>query len=121
MGGMMAGEERSQSPEGGRMAKLFISYRRSDSQAIARLIRDRLVDAGYDAFMDVEIPPGVDFREHIRKVLNKADVLIAIVGPKWLRTKPPKRLRDREAADHVAAEIEAAFENKLKIIPVLVN
>jgi hypothetical protein len=47
------------------MARIFISYRRSDSQATAGRIYDRLTRefGGHDVFMDVDhIPPGVDFR-----------------------------------------------------------
>jgi hypothetical protein len=48
------------------MAKIFISYRRADSQQISGRIHDRLVSAfgKRNIFKDVDdIPPGMDFRE----------------------------------------------------------
>ena len=54
------------------MAKIVISYRRSDSAAIAGRIRDRLAAQYGDQsiFMDIEnIPFGEDFRTHIRDTL----------------------------------------------------
>jgi hypothetical protein len=51
------------------MAKIVISYRRSDSDAIAGRIRDRLAShfGEESLFMDIDnIPFGTDFREHIK-------------------------------------------------------
>src|SRR5438105_2184501 len=70
----------------GRMAKIVISYRRSDSDAIAGRIRDRLASHfGEDSlFMDIDnIPFGTDFRQHIKSALLSSDVVIVVVGPKW--------------------------------------
>lgn len=67
------------------MAKVVISYRRSDSDAIAGRIRDRLASHfGEDSlFMDIDnIPFGTDFREHIKNAMLSSDVVIVVVGPK---------------------------------------
>src|SRR5262249_62171790 len=69
------------------MPKVFLSYRRSDASAIAGRIFDRLVVYyGREAvFMDVDnIPIGTDFRKHIGGFLHQCDILLAIVGTKWL-------------------------------------
>ena len=69
------------------MSKIIISYRRSDSAATAGRIYDRLIDRYGEAsvFMDVDkIPFGIDFRHHIQEVLRDADVLLAVVGTRWL-------------------------------------
>jgi hypothetical protein len=69
------------------MSKIVVSYRRSDSQAIAGRIVDRLIAqfGEQSVFMDVDnIPFGIDFRQHIQSVLAQAEVLIAVVGPDWL-------------------------------------
>ena len=69
------------------MAKIIISYRRSDSQAMAGRIFDRLSGHYGEAaiFMDIDaIPFGIDFRKHIGDVLRQCDVLIAVVEPHWL-------------------------------------
>ena len=106
------------------MAKIIISYRRSDSAAIAGRIRDRLVGRyGAEAvFMDIEnIPFGQDFRTHIRDTLLQSDVLIAILGPKWLgrgKTASPRILNE---TDPVRIEIETALQGAIPIVPVLVD
>ena len=72
------------------MAKIAISYRRSDSQDITGRISDRLVQHfGKDTvFRDIDsIPPGADFRQHISHVLDESDMLLAIVGPRWLGSR----------------------------------
>jgi len=106
------------------MSKIIVSYRRSDSQAIAGRIVDRLTDHfGPDAvFMDVDsIPFGVDFRDHIHSVLSQSDVLLAIVGPNWLGTDAKRHRRIDDEDDPVRVEIETALTQKLLVIPVLVN
>ena len=70
------------------MPKLAISYRRGDSAQIAGRIRDRLVARyGEDSvFIDTyNVPLGANFPQHIREVWSKTDVLLALIGPGWLR------------------------------------
>src|SRR6266852_1879376 len=103
------------------MPKLIISYRRDDTAGIAGRIRDRLVTEFGDesVYMDVDnIPPGVDFRDHIQRALSEVDVLIAVIGPKW---KGPSGERIYDPTDPVRVEIEAALEKKLHIVPALVS
>jgi hypothetical protein len=69
------------------MANIIISYRRSDSAAIAGRIRDRLAEYyGADAvFMDIDsIPFGIDFREQIQQAVAKNNIMLALIGPKWI-------------------------------------
>src|SRR5579863_9809291 len=107
------------------MSGIAISYRRSDSSAIAGRIFDRLVSRyGRDAvFMDIEnIPFGIDFRDHIRSVLLKADVLLVVIGRSWAGADPSSGLRRiLEEADPVRAELEVALERNMPLIPVLVD
>jgi len=72
------------------MANIFISYRRSDSAAIAGRIRDRLAQYyGADAiFIDIDsIPFGIDFRQQIQEAMTKNDLVLALIGPKWIGSK----------------------------------
>jgi hypothetical protein len=71
------------------MPHIAISYRRGDSAQIAGRIRDRLVARyGEDSvFIDVyNVPLGAEFPQHLREVWSKADVLLALIGPAWLRS-----------------------------------
>jgi hypothetical protein len=105
------------------MPRITISYRRDDSLDITGRIFDRLADHfGREAvFRDIDsIPPGVDFRRHIDRVLDESDIILAIVGPRWLG--PDKEeLRLASPADPVRLEIETALRKDKPLIPVLVS
>src|SRR5215475_1217553 len=106
------------------MPKIVVSYRRSDSQAMAGRIYDRL-SAHYgdeSVFMDIDkIPVGTDFRQYVRNELRQADVLLAIIGPHWLESRDDGRKRISERADPVRIEIETALEGGIPVVPVLVD
>ena len=106
------------------MSKISISYRWQDSSPMARLICDRLSTRyGSDSvFMDVEkIQPGEDFRKHIAEALQECDVLIVIVGKKWLGQRKSGHTTINDESDWVRIEVETALERNIKIIPVLIN
>ena len=93
------------------MPNIMISYRRDDSEAITGRIFDRLVaHYGKEAvFQDIDsVPLGVDFREHINTFLNTSDIVLAVVGPKWVGPRAGLS-RLANAADPVRVEIEGAL------------
>lgn len=105
--------------------QIFISYRRSDSADIAGRIYDRLVDRfGRDpVFKDVDsIPLGLDFKVYLDEQVGRCDVLLAIIGDRWLDaddSKGRKRLEDPK--DFVRIEIESALDKGISVIPLLVR
>jgi len=104
--------------------KLLISYRRSDSDAIAGRIRDRLALQYGDSsiYMDIDtIPFGVDFRTHIMTALNEIDVLIAIIGTEWLGLDDEGHRRIDSQDDPIRMEIETALKRGISVFPVLVR
>jgi hypothetical protein len=106
------------------MPKILISYRRADSSAIAGRIADRLAHHyGEDSvFMDVDsIPIGIDFRTHIDETLQRADVVLAVIGRNWLGQDAGGAVRMKEKTDAVRVEVETALRNRVRIIPVLVD
>ena len=62
---------------------------------------------------------GVDFREHINTVLNTSDIVLAVVGPKWVGPRAGLS-RLANAADLVRVEIEGALGRNVPLIPILV-
>ena len=91
---------------------------------MAGRIRDNLAAYyGNDSiFIDVDnIPIGTDFREHIRKAFGDQDMLIAVVGQKWLGPRKGGRARIQEDTDPVRVEIEMALQSGMPLVPVLVN
>lgn len=104
---------------------LFISYRREDSREITGRICDRLnAEFGRETvFRDIDsIPAGVDFREHIKTTIGGCQVLIAIIGDRWLtavNAKGEQRLEQTD--DPLRLEIETALKAQIPVIPVLVK
>jgi formylglycine-generating enzyme required for sulfatase activity len=104
--------------------KIAISYRRADTEVMAGRIRDRLADRyGENAvFMDIDnIPFGKDFRVHISEAIVQSDVLLVIVGQRWLGAGRGGARRMDEETDFVRLEVETAMKNAVPIIPVLVG
>ena len=107
------------------MPKIFISYRREDRETESHLICKRLKSQfGADSvFIDVDaIPPGVDFRKHLNDEVSKCDVLLAVIGARWLDAKGEDgRRRIDDEGDFVRLEIEAALKRKILVVPVVVG
>jgi TIR domain len=105
------------------MSKIVISYRRADSEAMAGRIRDRLANEfGEDSvFMDIDsIPIGVNFRDYIAEALKDTDILLVIIGQRWLGDQGG-RARIQNPTDPVRVEVETAFQLKIPLWPVLIN
>jgi hypothetical protein len=102
--------------------KIMLSYRRADSAAIAGRIFDRFVrHFGADGvFMDIDnIPFGIDFRERIKAELGSSDVIVVIMGLRWLSDGGLRRIDNEN--DLVRIEVETALHRRIPVIPVLVD
>jgi TIR domain len=102
--------------------KVFLSYRRADTQHVAGRAADRLADR-FELFMDMDtIPPGVDFTDYVRRAVGNCDVLLAFIGERWLSmTDSTGRRRIDDPQDWVVQEITAALHRGVPVIPVLVD
>ena len=105
--------------------KIFISYRREDARADARLVDQRLrtTFGGDRIFFDVDtIQKGRDFRKVLAEALDSSNVLLAIIGPTWLTaTDNTGRRRIDDPSDFVRLEIANALKRDIAVIPVLVG
>ncbi len=105
--------------------KIFISYRREDTSGESGRLKDNLelIFGKENIFYDVEtLEAGLNFDQSIAKALNESKVLLAMIGPHWLKvtdSKGVKRLVNPE--DWVRKEIAEALRRGLRVIPVLVN
>jgi hypothetical protein len=102
--------------------KVFISYRRSDTQDLAGRIADwlRTTPGVTGVFLDVSaIEPGADFTERIAAALAEAPVCIVLIGPAW--RGPPDTARIFDPADFVRREVSIMLARGLRIIPVLAS
>jgi hypothetical protein len=65
------------------------------------------------------IEPGLDFVEAIDRALSETEVMLVVIGPKWLGEGPGARLH--RPGDYVRLEIEAGLRKPdMRVIPVLV-
>lgn len=107
------------------MPKIFLSYRRDDSAGYAGRVAERLFQAFGHAsvFRDIDdIKPGLDFTEEIGRAVGNCDVLIALIGPRWLDAADSTgRRRLDNPQDFVRIEIGSALERKIRVTPVLVQ
>lgn len=105
--------------------RIFINYRRVDSDGYAGRIFDRLAaHFGEEAvFMDVDtIEAGLDFVQVLEDAVQSCDVIIVLIGRQWLKVKDnrgERRLDNPE--DFVRIEIVAALNRDIRVIPVLVG
>ncbi|MFD4439995.1 toll/interleukin-1 receptor domain-containing protein [Nocardia sp. NPDC058519] len=105
--------------------RVFLSYRREDTQGTARHLRERLVDRlGADrVFMDIDsIEIGVDFTKAIVDAVSVSDVFLALIGRRWVSVvdEQGQRRLDR-SGDFVVLEIATALARGIRVIPVLVD
>jgi TIR domain len=107
------------------MTGIFINYRRDDAPGVAGRLYDHLAKSfsRRDLFIDVDaIKPGLDFVKQLDTQVSQCDVLLALIGPHWLKAEDEQggqRLQgDR---DYVRIEIAAALKRDIPVIPVLIN
>ncbi len=107
------------------MGGVFISYRREDSQGEALHLFDDLKEHfGSDrVFMDVTgIDPGKDFRKVIEKAVTTCDVLLLMIGRKWIDVVDREgKPRLDDPSDFVRIETAAALHRDIPVIPILVQ
>ena len=104
--------------------QIFISYRHDDASYPAGRLYDRLLARlpNNHIFIDVDLEPGIDFVEAIETSVGSCDVLIALIGKRWLLSPDEggkRRLDNQE--DFVRLEIATALRRKIRVIPLLVD
>ena len=101
------------------MAKIFISYRREDAGFAVDQVHAALkpyAATADDIFVDVDnIPPGVDFIEHLNKYVDQCDVMLVAIGPNW------KTVRLEDPDDFVRIEISSALARGIPVVPLLLG
>jgi hypothetical protein len=106
-------------------AAIFISYRHADSRSATErlyeaITRELAADQVY--LDDVSTAAGDDWEPALRSAVAGARLVIAVIGPNWLRAADPwgRRLLDIED-DWVRYELEAALASGTAVLPVLVD
>jgi hypothetical protein len=105
------------------MNKLFISYRREDTQRFARRLQKTLDEefSNEGVFLDEGgISGGKDYVEVIRSSIKNAYVFIPIIGEKWLKISGDSgKPRINEKKDVLHREIALALKKEIAIVPIL--
>jgi hypothetical protein len=103
--------------------RIFISYRRQETAYPAAWLYERVAAhfGREQVFKDVDsIVLGDDFAEVIANAVGSCDVLLALIGDRWLMiTNEDGRRRLDDPDDFVRLEIETALERNIRVIPVL--
>jgi hypothetical protein len=105
--------------------QIFVSYRREDSSGTTGRLFDHLTRRFPRSriFIDVDsIEPGEDFQKNIEQAVASCDVLLAVIGKRWLFSSDSgaKRLLDNPE-DFVRFELVTALKRNIRVIPVLVE
>jgi hypothetical protein len=103
---------------------IFISYRRDDSAGYTRAIYDQLAKrfTKERIFMDVDtIEPGLPFDEVINQAVGHCEILLAMIGKRWMEQQPGVGPRINDEKDFVRLEIATALLRNVRVIPVLLD
>jgi tetratricopeptide (TPR) repeat protein len=103
--------------------KLFINYRREDTDDLAGRLYDRLTAefGAENIFKDVDsIRPGQNWRVVLEQSVGGCDVVLALIGRHWLTCQDKQgRPRLQSDEDWVRFELEAAQRARRVVLPVL--
>jgi TIR domain len=102
--------------------KIFISYRRDDDPSAAARVNDALGQRFGKAnlFIDVDnLFAGQRFDKELENALSLCDVLIVIMGPRWLELLKAKSSSGER--DYVREEISGALQRGIVIIPARIG
>lgn len=102
--------------------KIFISYRRNDTQYQVDDLYDILIQNGVakeSIFKDIEsIGVGENYEDAIDQALEACDVCLVAIGPNWVSEENKARLHSKD--DYVQKEIaKALIKKKVLVVPVL--
>jgi hypothetical protein len=104
--------------------RLFISYRRADTQNTARAMKEFLdgTPRVQEVFLDFdEIPAGKDFVDAINAAIRKSDAAVVLMGEGWVGPQADGTRRIDAPADFVRLEVAAMLAGGHKVVPVLVD
>jgi len=107
-----------------RTAQVFISYRRDDAAGYARAVYAELArEFGAERiFIDVDdIAAGQAFDKAIRREVGAAQVLLALIGRRWLGERDGAPARIHDVDDFVRIEVATGLARGMRVIPLLLD
>ena len=113
-----------------RFPRVFLNYRRIDSQDSADRIFERLVAwvPKNNVLMDVDkrsIVPGLPVKPQLERLVNSCDIMLVLIHNRWLAEFVERSAKHEsgDILDYVRIEIKAALDRKelMPIVPVLLG
>lgn len=105
--------------------KVFLSYRRADSQATAGRLAQFLdaIPAVDEVFLDVDgISPGENFESRIQNTLAQVSHVFVLIGPQWAGPAGAGgRTRLFDDDDMVRREVRLALASPVRLVPLLLD
>ena len=105
--------------------KVFLSYRRADSQATAGRMAQFLdaIPAVEEVFLDVDgISPGENFESRIGQTLAQVSHVFVLIGPQWAGPAGAgSKTRLFDADDMVRREVQLALASQVRLVPLLLD
>lgn len=106
-------------------SRIFVSYRRADTQQAAGRLADDLGQhfGAEKVFRDVEnIGLGLDFSDALNHELESCGVMLALIGSRWLSvTDEAGQRRLDNPDDWIRQEIATALRRNIRVVPVLID
>ena len=106
------------------MTTIFISHRRKDDPYAARSINDALCRKFglRNVYFDLDsLQAGLDWRKQIDAMVKGCDVMLVVIGDRWLQVDESGRSRLEDEDDLVRFEVSSALNREIPVIPVLVG
>jgi len=107
-----------------RSPQVFISYRRDDAAGYARAVYAELArEFGAErVFIDVDdIAAGQTFDTVIRREVGASQVLLVLIGKRWLGQRDGAPARIHDAGDFVRLEVATGLARGMRVIPLLLD
>jgi len=105
--------------------RIFLCYRRGDTADATDRLHETLARRFSEErlFKDIDdVEPGLDFRDVVGQAVDECDVLLAVIGSRWLTvTDREGRRRLDKPNDPVRLELLMALERKVRVVPVLMH
>src|SRR5437773_10898306 len=99
--------------------RVFLCYRRQDAAFAAGRITDYLTPVlGADAMFRYVDHGAIRFEDVSQQVLD-SDVVLIVIGDRWLAPDASGRRRIDASDDFLRVELEYAFARHVPVIPVL--
>ncbi|MBO7229725.1 MAG: TIR domain-containing protein [Bacteroidales bacterium] len=98
----------------GKNFDIFISYRRSDGDKVARILDLAFKNDGYRCFLDYNSIEGGLFEQKIHVAIKDAPVFVMVMTPDYFS-------RCNQEGDWVRKEIELALKYEKTIIPISID